>query len=317
MVNNPLVSIIIPVYNGSNFLCQAIDSALQQTYENIEIIVVNDGSKDNDATEKIALSYGDKIRYIAKENGGVSSALNTGIKHMNGEYFSWLSHDDMYKPDKVRLEIEALQKYGDDDSVVLCKSEHINANSVCIQKSSKKSLLSVGKNAWHDVLKVLFVKGSFNGCAFLIPKKVFDVCGGFDENLRYSQDAFMWQKMFLRKFNLIYIDSVCVCNRIHGGQLTQRGRDVFYRDSEYISEIIIPAILQEKDYAETFLYAYAKYNAKMNCKNVVDACLIAAGQERLFGLRQKIRLNILKMYGDIRPTIRKMYYLLFRRVKTK
>ena len=66
----PLVSIIIPVYNGENYLQQAIDSALAQTYGNLEILVINDGSTDEGRTEQIALSYGDKIRYISKENGG-------------------------------------------------------------------------------------------------------------------------------------------------------------------------------------------------------------------------------------------------------
>ena len=64
---NPLVSIVIPVYNGSNYMQEAIDSALAQTYENIEVIVVNDGSTDN--TDEIARSYGDKIKYFVKENG--------------------------------------------------------------------------------------------------------------------------------------------------------------------------------------------------------------------------------------------------------
>ena len=84
MVNQPLVSIVIPVYNGADFLRECIDSALAQTYENIEIIVINDGSCDNGKTEEIALSYGDKIRYIYKENGGVSTALNLGIENMTG-----------------------------------------------------------------------------------------------------------------------------------------------------------------------------------------------------------------------------------------
>lgn len=73
----PLVSIIIPVYNGSDYLEEAIESALNQTYKNIEIIVINDGSTDNGATEMIALKYRDQIRYFHKTNGGVSSALNT------------------------------------------------------------------------------------------------------------------------------------------------------------------------------------------------------------------------------------------------
>jgi glycosyltransferase involved in cell wall biosynthesis len=71
-----LVSIVIPVYNGANYLADAIDSALNQTYSRFEIIVMNDGSKDNGATERVALSYGDRIRYFAKPNGGVASALN-------------------------------------------------------------------------------------------------------------------------------------------------------------------------------------------------------------------------------------------------
>ena len=82
---SPKVSIVIPVYNGANYLSEAIDSALAQTYSNIEILVVNDGSNDEGATERIAKSYGEKIRYFAKENGGVSSALNLGIREMHGE----------------------------------------------------------------------------------------------------------------------------------------------------------------------------------------------------------------------------------------
>ncbi len=122
----PLVSIIIPVYNGSNYMCEAIDSALAQTYANIEVIVVNDGSVDNGATEKIAKSYGEKIRYYQKPNGGVSSALNLGIANMRGEYFSWLSHDDVYMPDKIEKEIAALSRLQDSDTHVLKLIVHIH-----------------------------------------------------------------------------------------------------------------------------------------------------------------------------------------------
>lgn len=93
----PKVSIVIPVFNGSDYLDKAIQSALNQSYQNVEIIVVNDGSNDGGKTAEIAKSYGDNIRYIEKENGGVSSALNRGIEAMTGEYFSWLSHDDEYR----------------------------------------------------------------------------------------------------------------------------------------------------------------------------------------------------------------------------
>ena len=71
--SQPLVSIVIPVYNGSNYLAEAIDSALAQTYPHCEVVVINDGSADGGATEAVALQYGHRIRYFAKENGGVAS----------------------------------------------------------------------------------------------------------------------------------------------------------------------------------------------------------------------------------------------------
>ena len=114
----PKVSIVIPAYNASNYLAEAIESALAQSYQNVEIIVVNDGSKDNGATERVALSYGDKIRYFYKDNGGSSSALNMGISHMTGEWFSWLSHDDLYKPEKLEKQIENINKLNLDITTV-------------------------------------------------------------------------------------------------------------------------------------------------------------------------------------------------------
>ena len=126
----PKVSVVIPVYNGANYLREAIDSALSQTYSNIEIIVVNDGSNDKGETRNIALSYGDKIRYFEKENGGVSSALNLGIREMTGEYFSWLSHDDSYKPQKIENSIRYLSTFENRDRlIVMCGSYISNGSS--------------------------------------------------------------------------------------------------------------------------------------------------------------------------------------------
>jgi glycosyltransferase involved in cell wall biosynthesis len=98
---NPKVSIIIPVYNWSNYLSEAIESALAQTYKNIEILVINDWSNDNWASEKIALSFGDKINYIYKENGWVATALNLWIEKASWEYISWLSRDNLYYSNKI------------------------------------------------------------------------------------------------------------------------------------------------------------------------------------------------------------------------
>jgi glycosyltransferase involved in cell wall biosynthesis len=85
-----MVSIVIPVYNGADFLREAIESALNQTYARIEVIVVNDGSTDGGKTEQIAASYGSRLRYVSRPNGGVAAALNTGVGVMAGDFLSWL-----------------------------------------------------------------------------------------------------------------------------------------------------------------------------------------------------------------------------------
>ncbi len=126
-MSEPLVSIVIPVYNGANYVAEAIDSALAQTYSRIEVLVINDGSNDNNATRDIALSYGERIRYIEKENGGVASALNRGIKEMNGDYFSWLSHDDLYFPQKVQTQVDFLILLGCKDVIVYSDYRHVGS----------------------------------------------------------------------------------------------------------------------------------------------------------------------------------------------
>jgi glycosyltransferase involved in cell wall biosynthesis len=106
---NPLVSIIIPTYNGSNYMKYAIDSALAQTYANVEVVVVNDGSCDDGKTDEIAKSYGGKIVYINREqNMGIAYTLNEGVGAMSGEYFAWLSHDDVYLQNKIEAHVHFL-----------------------------------------------------------------------------------------------------------------------------------------------------------------------------------------------------------------
>ena len=149
---HPLVSIVIPVYNGSNYMREAIDSALNQSYDNIEVIVVNDGSTDNGATEAIALEYGDRIRYIAKENGGVATALNEGIKAMKGDYFSWLSHDDWISSEKIKNLINSLGDFNK-DTVVL--SNYVNFSELD-KKYYKSDYSSPKRLSLFDVIRNLY-----------------------------------------------------------------------------------------------------------------------------------------------------------------
>ena len=212
-----LVSIVIPIYNGANYMREAIDSALTQNYPNIEVIVVNDGSTDD--TEKIALSYGERIRYFEKENGGVSTALNVAIRHMRGEYFSWLSHDDVYYPSKVQDEMDALiasntmQRvvYSDGDILRMPLKKIERAPSARFMQSYGKEIVETG--ALAPAL------GLISGCSLLIPKVYFDRYGLFDESLRAVQDYKKWFEMF-RKHRMIYVPHSLIQSRVHSDQVT-------------------------------------------------------------------------------------------------
>ena len=185
--NDPKVSIVIPVYNGADYMRYAIDSALNQTYKNIEVIVVNDGSKDDGKTKKIAKEYGDKIKYYEKENGGVSTALNLAIKKMTGDYFSWLSHDDEYFPTKVEEGVKALKN--------TTKTIAISDFCTIDEHGTFMNNITFEHEKVENSSYFPLFEGSLNGITLLIPKDAFDNCGDFDEGLRCTQDYDLWYKM--------------------------------------------------------------------------------------------------------------------------
>jgi len=216
-VVNPLVSIVIPVYNGSNYMKDAIDSALNQTYKNIEIIVVNDGSNDNGETEKIALSYEDKIRYIYKENGGVATAVNVGINNMRGEYFAWLSHDDMYYPNKTQMQIDAIIDTGDMKTIV-----HSNYDLLYMETGKREPVdwtkQHTQEHLTHGNFAPVFL--CIHGCSILIHKSHFERVGIYDEKLIATQDSvFLFHVM--RGQKSVFVNEPLFVGRIHKEQGSQ------------------------------------------------------------------------------------------------
>lgn len=225
---SPFVSIVIPAYNASNYLADAINSALAQTYNNIEIIVVNDGSKDNGATRTVAESFGDKIRYFEKENGGSSSALNYGIKQMKGEWFSWLSHDDLYYPKKIEKEIEFLRTLSPEKlkyHVIFSAADLVDKDGKIISKPQleKIEVLSRKIEAFSDNREMIasLTDYTFHGCSCLVNRNLFDEIGMFEESLRIVNDAEMWFRVYAAGCKIHYIPDVLVSGRVHAKQISR------------------------------------------------------------------------------------------------
>jgi len=206
--SSPLVTIIIPVYNGSNFLAEAIDSALAQTYKNFEIIVVNDGSTDNGKTENVAMSYGSKIRYYYKTNGGVSSALNFGIKKAKGDWISWLSHDDVYLPNKLDDQLDFIRNNPQSTFVY---SDYCNSDE--LQNGRNKIHQWKIKPAIPTPLQLL-ESSQIHGCTTLIHKSCFSRAGYFNENNKTAQDNEMWLSLSFY-YDLYHCPKTVLTRRVH------------------------------------------------------------------------------------------------------
>lgn len=102
----PLISVILSVYNGQNYVKEAIESVLAQDYSNIELVLVNDGSTDN--TENILETYSDRTILISQSNKGLGSGRNSGIKASSGHYIAFIDHDDFWEPNKLRAQLEEI-----------------------------------------------------------------------------------------------------------------------------------------------------------------------------------------------------------------
>jgi GT2 family glycosyltransferase len=209
MGSGPRVSVVIPVYNGSNYLRDAIDSALAQTWPDVEVIVVDDGSDDDGATARVALSFGERIRYVAKDHGGVSSALNAGIRTMTGDAFAWLSHDDVYLPHKLERQVEALRIHGP-DVIVYSDYELVGPD---LRRIKAKVLGDVAPAAF----RLWLMDGlALHGCTVLIPRS----CLGderFDERLATTQDYDMWFRL-ARHHRFVRVPEILLKYRIHRRQ---------------------------------------------------------------------------------------------------
>ncbi len=304
MKKKPMVSIIIPVYNGANYVRQAIDSSLSQTYSNTEIIVVNDGSNDNGETENIALSYGNKIRYIYKPNGGVSSALNLGIQNMRGELFSWLSHDDEYYPQKIEKQVELLcEKNG--KYLALCGTEFIDSEGNKIDKIWK-----MPEKELYSSVEILeeMNKHSLSGIALLIPKQALVDGGLFDEKLRYIQDKVLWKEIFLKGYSVIVDHETYVKSRLHGEQQTNLHRERFKDEMERTEFRFIQRYLKcgYHDLARSEWYTLLKYDINSAARQAGSLLK----KEGLMNFKTRIKGFAYYMNGRTRPLIRYIYYKL-------
>lgn len=240
--NHILVSIIIPVYNGANYIRDSIRSAINQTYPFIEIIVVNDGSCDNDETKNIVTNEFKTVIYLEQTNKGVYAALNYGLTFAKGEFFVWLSHDDILNERMVQSHVE-LRLSQNCSTNVITYNYHIAIDSNGSQ-IGKPIQLSFPRQASY----LLTHEFPIYCCSLLTPITVIKSLGGFDERIIWADHKYLVD--IASFFELVAVPETLTYMRKHSNQVTAQKK---YNN--------IPLIMHSND---ALIYAFTIYKNKHN-----------------------------------------------------
>ena len=172
-----LVSVIIPCYKQAGYLPEAIDSVLAQTYTPVEVIVVNDGSPDD--TEQVAQRYGDRISYVARPNGGISAARNSGIAAAHGDYVKFLDADDLLHKEQIAWQMTALAGRQDAVSFTGCRLFRDGHPEQYLDHITQARNLLPDLFQEHDWGSIL---------CFLFPRALVKAVGGFANGVHHAED---------------------------------------------------------------------------------------------------------------------------------
>lgn len=187
MKKGPLVSVVIPTYNRASTIGVTIDNVFEQTYRNFEVIVVDDGSKDD--TQSTLRAYGHRIRVITQSNAGPAIARNHGAEVARGEIIAFQDSDDLWKPSKLERQVALLEKFGPSIPCCLCNVRMSVVNGKDLT-SFDISLVHPEHNEglWLNVPEVLATRFLLFNQAVAIRREAFERAGGFDVTLKYLED---------------------------------------------------------------------------------------------------------------------------------
>jgi glycosyltransferase involved in cell wall biosynthesis len=202
----PKISVIIPVYNRGDLLARTINSVINQTFTDFELIVVDDGSTDN--TKDVVQDFVKKdsrVKYFRQKNsGGAAGPKNTAIKYCTGEYVAYLDHDDEWFPTKLEKQLKIFENSSRNLGLVSCNILIVNQS-----KNLRESRMMLSNPSIADML-LRPSSYAFSNSSVLIPKTVIDIVGPRDENLKVSDDHDYFLRVALAGFKFDFVDEVLV-----------------------------------------------------------------------------------------------------------
>ena len=230
-VVTPLVSVVIPNYNNSDFLASCLESALGQSYKNIEVIVVDDGSTD--CSMEILLNYQERIQLISTSNQGASSARNIGISRAKGEFIALLDSDDTWELDKIMLQMDKMLREGCD--LVYCSGDTIYPNNDTGPKITAKYSGNCYPYYKKFPTRAIIVLGCSSA---LVRVSLLEISGHFDETFLGAAEDWDFFRRYCKNANVGFLPQVLVHYQKHAGSIAARpNSDWYYGNSEAVKKL--------------------------------------------------------------------------------
>lgn len=297
MTDLPLVSVTIVTYNQKDYLKEAIESTLAQTYPNLEIIIADDCSTDG--SQEMAQEYKKKyptqiVLNFSEKNMGVTINCNIALKSCTGKYVAWFAGDDLMEPEKIRKQVEFLENNSDHNIV------YHNLNVFDSASGKNLRLFNEKKNSYTGNVRTLIKYGAFNGgCSNMVRREATPL-SGFDTSLPVASDWFFYISHLLNGGKIGYINEVLGKYRRHDKNVTSR--DSPFAQQGYLDHIKTCEIVLEK---------YPMYIKEINYR-----LSIIHRTARKFNYQKHLLKSLMFNFYNFRTAIAlSLYFLSFKKIK--
>ena len=262
------VSIVIPVYNKEKYIKECIDSVLNQTYKNIEIIAVYD--KSNDRTLDILKQYSDQIIIIDKQSGNMTRALNDGIRSMTGEWFKYLGSDDILYPNAIDELVLEAKKLENKNFILYSHFDNINSQGEFLRTYFEPNYNNMDRFEFNAILLDHYI-GNFT--TSLIHKSLFEKYGMFNESYFLANDYELWLRFtILHGCRLHLVPKILAKYRQHIEGVGQKNIDAVKAEADEVRKIILSQT--DPSLRMKYLQAIEKYRKNRHLRVKVNDTII-------------------------------------------
>lgn len=290
-MDGPLVSIVIATYNMARYLPLAVRTALEQSYRNVEVLIVDDGSNDETAKSIESFLQDRRIRYIFQENRGQAAAKNRGVLESSGKYVAFLDADDLWALDKLARQIPLFSRSPTIGVVY--------SRLIYIDESGQEHGVSDNELFRGNVSGPLFIRNFIGFGTSIVKKECFERLGGFNEDLRMGIDYDLWLR-FSTKYEFDYIDHPLLYYRVWPGQMSNNCKSRYLNGIAIMKGFIeqFPDVVDKKTQKEAWAHTYVGYGW---CLHKVDKKVGSA--LKLYARALRIRPSYFPAWRAIATTL--------------